>query len=104
MPRLALFLALALSPAAALAHDPYTGLRSPTGVSCCSGGASGDCRPVSMCRAAGGGEGLLLDGVCVPVPYEKVIDAPGIQGTHACFRPTAEGGRIVFCVMLGAAS
>ena len=31
----------------ARAHDPYTGLTNPvTGISCCSGGPTGDCKAV----------------------------------------------------------
>jgi hypothetical protein len=88
MSRLVLLLALLL-PAGAMAHDGYTGLMSPTGVSCCS---DRDCQPVRACMAAGDKEGLVLDGACVELPENKVIEAPHLAGYHACWMPGTPRG------------
>lgn len=92
---------LVLAAAPALAHGPYSGLRSPSGVSCCD---DRDCFPVAMCATPSGGEGFEIQGRCWPVPHDKAVPSPD-GGAHACYRWQGEGAdrRPAFiCAMLPA--
>jgi len=72
-----------VAAASADAHDWYEGLRHPGGMACCD---SGDCRPVDFCVCAGQRECLLVDGSCVPVPWDRVLPLPAPDGrAHACW-------------------
>jgi hypothetical protein len=80
-PALAVLLLLAAAPAAA--HEWYTGLKSNDGESCCN---ERDCAPTPMCIGGAGHEGLLLGGICFPVPWDKVLDVPSPDGAaHVCW-------------------
>ena len=61
---LILFVLLAAA-APAGAHDWYTGLRNRSGISCCE---DKDCRPVGLCVLPDRKEGLLIEGMCRPIP------------------------------------
>jgi len=85
MPRPALVLLLLATAAAApaAAHDWYTGLKSPAGVSCCN---QRDCRSVSMCVLPDRREGLLVEDACRPIPRDKVLGVASPDGAaHACW-------------------
>ena len=89
-----LVLAAALAaPAAqaALAHDLYDGWERPDqpGVSCCGGA---DCFATELCTMPNGGEGVLIRGACLPIPYDAVMPfAAPDGGVHACLRASARG-------------
>jgi hypothetical protein len=54
-----------------LVHDWFSGLRSPTGRKCCG---QNDCRPVaSRYNAQSGQLEVRLDGMWVPIDYNKVV-------------------------------
>jgi hypothetical protein len=97
-------LALASSVAAnpAGAHGWYKSLRHKDGTACCD---EGDCRPVDLCVCGGGRECLLVDGSCVPIPWERVLPLPAPDGrAHACWPkdPDVAGSTrpILICVVL----
>ena len=73
---LILFVLLA-APASARAHDWYTGLRNRSGLSCCE---NKDCRPVGLCVLPDRKEGLLIEGVCRPIPWDKVLNIASPDG------------------------
>lgn len=102
MTRLGLLLLLVSTPAAA--HDMYSEWKTPAGGSCCSGQ---DCAPSAWCTLDGGGEGLTLNGACIPVPYDKVIGADSPDGKpHICAGPQTimYPHGMVYCVVLGGGS
>jgi hypothetical protein len=77
---------IAASPTAA--HDWYRDLRQADGMRCCDGR---DCRPVDLCQCAGGRECLLIEGRCVPIPWERVINEPSPDGrAHACWATSSD--------------
>lgn len=82
----------------AQAHGPYTGLKSPSGEDCCGGQ---DCQPVALCPLPDGGDGLRLQGGCLPIPAGVTLpDLPPDGQTHACWR--YEAGRLeIKCVIRG---
>jgi hypothetical protein len=88
-----------LTPAQAAAHQFawYDGLRDGLGRSCCD---NRDCKPVEMCSADGIGEGILINGACTQVPYDKVLPLAAPDGNaHACWYMS--GGKPYFrCVIL----
>jgi hypothetical protein len=85
-------LAFAL-PGRAFAHDWYTNLKDGMGRSCCGGH---DCAPVGMCSTESVGEGLSIDGKCVPIDYTKVLPDLSPDGqAHACVV-----GGVLRCVLL----
>jgi hypothetical protein len=59
-----------------------------------------DCPPVGLCLLPDGKEGLLLEGACRPLPWDKVLGvASPDDGAHACWYWL--GGRPrVRCVIL----
>jgi hypothetical protein len=101
-PGLVLVLPLTLASAApARAHDWYAGLRDAAGRSCCS---ERDCRPVGLCVLPDRREGLLIEGWCRPMPWDKVLGVASPDGgAHACWDRRA--GRLeVLCVVLPGAA
>ena len=86
MIRTSLILSLLLAAGApAWAHGWYTGLRNRSGISCC---ADKDCRPVELCVLPDRKEGLLIEGVCRPIPWDKVLNVASPDGgAHACWQP-----------------
>jgi hypothetical protein len=94
MRALPILLLLAAGPAQA--HSWYSELKDKEGRSCCS---QKDCRRVDMCSPAGGGEGLLIEGRCFKVPYDKVLDKPSPDGeVHACWN-LRDGEPNILCVI-----
>jgi hypothetical protein len=93
---------LSLSIESTQAHDIYTGLKDRDGVSCCD---YRDCRPVDTCILLNKHEGMVLDGDCVPIPWDKVLDTPAPDGgTHACWYNISRDGnlkRVIRCVLRG---
>jgi hypothetical protein len=82
----------------AVAHEWYTGLRSPSGAPCCN---ERDCRPVAYrINPDTGREEINANGVWYPVEYDKVLPFSSPDGTyHACWSNAA--GRPTFrCIML----
>ena len=80
---LILFILLAATVPAG-AHGWYTGLRNRSGISCC---ADKDCRPVELCVLPDRKEGLLIEGVCRPIPWDKVLNVASPDGgAHACWQ------------------
>jgi hypothetical protein len=97
MRSLALLLFLAAAPAQAHMNDWYMELKDKNGQSCCS---FKDCRRVDMCSPAGGGEGLAIEGKCIKVPYDKVLDTSSPDGeAHACWY-NYQGESHILCVIL----
>ena len=97
-PSLVLLLPLLLASAApASAHGWYTGLRDGIGRSCCD---DRDCRPVGLCVLPDRREGLLIEGACRPIPWDKVLGVASPDGgAHACWY--GRGRRLtVLCVIL----
>jgi hypothetical protein len=87
-----------LLPVTAAAHDWYSGLRSPDGVSCCN---QRDCHELdwSQVRRAPDGElELLIEGRWLHVPFRAVLSIKSPDGhVHACWPAGSE--RLV-CVIL----
>jgi hypothetical protein len=102
MRSLVALIAVIVAPAAfsvpAVAHEWYTGLRSPDGMSCCN---ERDCRPVAYRINPGTGrEEINAKGAWHPVEYDKVLlfSSPD-GGSHACWGEAA--GRPIFrCIIL----
>src|SRR3712207_6617225 len=96
---------LAFSIGSAQAHSIYTGLKDRAGVSCCD---NRDCRPVATCVLSDKHEGMVLDGDCVSIPWDKVLDTPAPDGgTHACWNNVLQDGKLKHlsrCVLLGGAA
>src|SRR5262245_46735141 len=81
---LILLVLLAAAPPA-WAHSWYTGLRNRSGVDCCG---DWDCRPVGLCVLPDRKEGLVIQGICRPIPWDKVLPLPSPDGSaHACWEP-----------------
>lgn len=93
-------LLLLLLPAAATpvgAHSWYSGLRNSNGIECCG---DRDCHSVGLCVLPDGKEGLVIEGTCRPIPWNRVLPIASPDGSaHACWqrfgRPPA-----VRCVIL----
>jgi hypothetical protein len=85
MIRVSLVLSLLLASVTPVpAHGWYTGLRNRTGISCCD---DKDCRPVGLCVLPDRKEGLLIEGVCLPIPWDKVLNMASPDGrAHACWQ------------------
>ena len=80
---LILFVLLAAAVPAG-AHGWYTGLRNRSGISCCE---DKDCRPVRLCILPDRKEGLLIEGVCRPIPWGAIgCWRPGPRSVHACWQ------------------
>ena len=77
MIRAGLVLLLLVAAVPAGAHSWYTGLRNRSGISCCE---DRDCRPVGLCVLPGKREGVEIEGVCRPIPWDKVLDLPSPDG------------------------
>lgn len=95
---LGLVLAVAASPA--MAHDIYTGWQRPDdpNVSCCD---DRDCHPSAMCLLPTGGEGIVVLGACVPVPYDKVLPFGSPDGRpHVCYSIEPVAPIVIHCVAL----
>jgi hypothetical protein len=76
-------LLLALAAPAAEAHGWYFGLHDAAGRSCCN---DQDCRPVGLCVLPDRKEGLLIEGACRPIPWDKVLGVVSPDGgAHACW-------------------
>ena len=97
MIRLGFALLLASAVPTAEAHDWYTGLHNGLGQSCCN---DKDCRPVGLCVLPDRKEGLMIEGTCRPIPWDKVLGIVSPDGgAHACWYDI--GGRPkVLCVIL----
>ena len=90
-------LLLLASIAPASAHGWYTGLRDGKGVSCCD---NHDCHPVGVCVLPDRKEGLVIQGACQPIPWDKVLKiASPDGGAHACWY-FINGRPSVQCVIL----
>lgn len=77
----AMVLAMVICCSAA-AHDWYEDLLNRHGNRCCSGH---DCRPVDLCLRPNRVQGLLIHGVCVAIPWDKVLPIPSPDGqAHVC--------------------
>ncbi len=83
-PRVAAVLLAGLAPAAAEAHDWYSGLRSPSGDRCCT---DRDCQRVDhRYNPETRRLELGIEGVWVPVDPAKLVAVPSADGAaHACF-------------------
>ena len=80
-PATAACVCLVASPA--VTHDWYEELRSLSGERCCD---ARDCGRVGLCLRADRHEGLLVGGVCHPIPWDKVLPVPSPDGAaHACW-------------------
>lgn len=78
------FIAVLSSVGPTMAHDWYSGLKSPAGERCCN---EQDCEPVGhrYNRATGRLE-LDIQGVWVPIDTAKLVPALSPDGlAHACF-------------------
>ena len=65
------------------AHDWYTHLEAPTGEKCCD---DHDCRPIATCVLPGQREGLMVEGLCHAIPWDKVLPVAAPDGSpHACY-------------------
>jgi hypothetical protein len=102
MRSLVALIAVIVAPAAfsvpAVAHEWYTGLRSPDGMSCCN---ERDCRPVAYrINPDTGREEINANGAWHPVEYDKVLPFSSPDaGSHACWGEAA--GRPIFrCIIL----
>jgi hypothetical protein len=94
----AVVVATAASTLPARSHDWYTGLRSPSGVTCCN---ERDCRPVAYrVNRVTGREEIQANGAWYPVEYDKVLPFSSPDGGyHACWAYPV--GRPVFrCIIL----
>lgn len=97
MIRSGFLLALLASAAPAAAHGWYTGLHDGAGKSCCN---DRDCRPVGQCLLPDRKEGLLVEGACGPIPWDKVLGVTSPDGgAHACW-DQRDGRPHVLCVIL----
>jgi hypothetical protein len=111
----ALLLALLLAVGPALADDMHMHARapadapwyplakSPLGGSCCG---NKDCRISAYCATDTVGDGIVVDGVCLPIPYDRLVPAPagivlGPDEVHVCAQRRAKG-LVVICVLGGA--
>jgi hypothetical protein len=95
---IAMTVALAAFSVPARAHEWYTGLRSPDGMSCCN---QRDCRPVAYrINPDTGREEINANGAWYPVEYDKVLPFSSPDGdSHACWGEAAR--RPVFrCIIL----
>jgi hypothetical protein len=82
--RAALVLLLLVAALPARAHSWYSDLHNRNGISCCE---NQDCSPVELCVLPDRREGLLIDSVCRPIPWDKVLDLPSPDGgAHACWQ------------------
>lgn len=82
-------------------HHWYQTLKTPEGLSCCN---DQDCRPTQT-RVRDGVHEILVDGVWVPVPMDRVLkqSAPDM-GDHVCALPGYSQGEThphILCVILG---
>jgi hypothetical protein len=102
MRSLVALIAVIVAPAAfsvpASAHEWYTGLRSPDGMSCCN---ERDCRPVAYrINPDTGREEIKANGAWHPVEYDKVLPfSPPDGAYHACWS-NAAGSPNFRCIML----
>ncbi|MCD6069606.1 MAG: hypothetical protein K0S42_122 [Microvirga sp.] len=88
---------LSLIASGAAAHEWYSGLKNPTGGSCCNGK---DCFPVESCSLPDRKEGLQIEGACRPIPRDRIIDLPSPDGQlHACWGHL-EGQPNILCVIM----
>ena len=91
------------APGAALAHDIYQGWMRPDqpDLECCG---ESDCRRTQLCEvAATGQEGVMIAGVCMAIPYAKVLSFPSPDGyPHACYGLVPFMPVEVYCVSLPA--
>jgi len=95
MPVCALLLLLILTTPA-VAHDPYSDWKLPSGASCCS---NQDCRPVRAYRDPDDGWWRAqVNGQWRPVPPSVILDrvAPD-GGSHICINPMG----IILCFVGG---
>jgi hypothetical protein len=95
-------LALAACCGGAEAHDFYSGLRAPDGMSCCSDTMK-ECHVTTMCRLPDGKEGIVTSGWgCVPVPWGKVLGVSSPDGRPSvCESPIHGPAPVIYCVILG---
>jgi hypothetical protein len=91
------------SPAAA--HDWYSGLQTPSGVSCCN---DGDCQRVGHRYSAETGHEIEIDDLWVRVDPGTILPLSSPDGlTHACFSryrwidPPSKTFINLRCVILG---
>jgi hypothetical protein len=91
-----MIVATAASALPASAHEWYTGLRSPDGMSCCMSGTAAPWRIASTATR----EEIQANGAWYPVEYDKVLPFSSPDGGyHACWCNAA--GRPDFrCIML----
>ena len=94
---LTLVMILTVSPVAA--HSWYQNLYDPNGRPCCN---EQDCRPVEACRVRDGTLGILIDGRCIAIPWQQVVNTPSPDNrAHACWvRILLVPHPIIRCVVL----
>src|SRR5689334_16183203 len=99
----AMMIPLTANPAPA--HDWYSGLQTPGGVSCCNGG---DCRPLGQRLPAPNGQRNQNQGQWVHVDPKIILPLASPDGlTHACFSrywwidPPSKTFINLRCVILG---
>lgn len=104
IPRLVL-LAVLLTAQSAQAHDWYSGLQSPRGISCCN---QGDCQRVGHRYSPQSGHEIQIDGRWVQIDPGSILPFSSPDGmTHACFSrywwtdPPSQVYLNVRCVILG---
>src|SRR3712207_748217 len=104
----ATMLVVLLAAMPARAHDWYTGLETPDGVSCCN---QHDCQPVGHKYTPQGGHEIQIADLWVPVHPKIILPVASPDGrTHACFsrywwiNPPTKIYLEVRCVILGGMS
>lgn len=88
---------LATSPAAA--HSIYDDWLIPgTNTDCCH---DQDCGPTEFCTLPTGGEGVVLYGGCIAIPYGKVIpNVPPDGRPHICASAYPSSPPTIYCIAL----
>lgn len=99
MPAIVLMLGIIMVSVPAIAHSWYQGLEDREGRACCD---EQDCRPVRTCQRHDDKLGLLLDGHCIAIPWNRVLDiASPDDRAHACWvRLLLVPHPVVRCVIL----
>jgi hypothetical protein len=102
-------LTVMLEAGPATAHDWYSDLKTPQGLSCCS---DRDCHPVGYRYSRETGHEIEILGYWVHIDPSVILPVSSPDGqTHACYMPSwstgMAGSKVVFtvhCVILGGMS
>jgi hypothetical protein len=105
----ALALTLILNAGPLAAHEWYSGLKNPLGLSCCN---DRDCHPVEHRYSPGNGHEVEVQGEWVPVNPRIILPQSSPDGlVHACYLPVVSTLPFGFktdltlrCVILGGMS